>query len=348
MRSKARLTYDQVRWIVEENDEALRDRFAHVVETLGTLMEVYKILAARRVRRGALDFDSQQVYFEFAADGHVCGIRRQARHDAHRLIEELMIAANVEAARFVDRQRLPMLFRVHEPPQEQKLEALEAFLKSEGIKMRWKDVPDPAQFAALQKQVAGSPMEHLINAVLLRSLSLAVYSPDNVGHFGLALSHYAHFTSPIRRYPDLLLHRAIKHLCRKKPSAQFPISHEQMVELGRRCSWTERRAEEASRDVDERLKCQFMQRHLGDSFAGVITGVTGFGVFVDLLEMGVSGLVHITSLPEDYYDFDPDSHQLTGKRTKQTFRLASRITVKVAGVSVADRKIDFEWVADET
>ncbi len=348
MRSHARLTYDQVQRILVAGDEVLAERFAHVRHNLDSLMTVYRSLAARRERRGALDFESDQVYFEFAADGHVSGIRRHARHDAHKLIEELMIAANVEAARFVDKHHLPMLFRVHEPPQEQKLEALEAFLKSEGIKLRWTDVPDPAQFAALQRKVAGTPLEHLINAVLLRSLSLAVYSPDNAGHFGLALSQYAHFTSPIRRYPDLLLHRAIKHICRKTPQEKFPISADRMVEFGRRCSWTERRAEEASRDVDERLKCQFMQRHLGEVFSGVITGVTGFGVFVELVDLGVSGLVHITSLPQDYYDFDPDGHQLIGKRSKRTFRLASRVQVKVAGVSVAERKIDFEWVADET
>ncbi len=348
MRSHARLTYAQVQRMLVHNDETLNERFAHVRGHLDPLMAVYQTLAKRRERRGALDFESQQVYFEFAEDGHVSGIRRHARHDAHRLIEELMIAANVEAARFVTRKHLPMLYRVHEPPQEKKLEALELFLKSEGIRMRWDEVPEPAQFAAIQKRLAGTPSEHLINAVLLRSLSLAVYSPENAGHFGLALHEYAHFTSPIRRYPDLLLHRAIKHICRHKPETKFPISDDHMVELGRRCSWTERRAEEASRDVDERLKCQFMQRHLGDEFSGVITGVTGFGVFVELVELGVSGLIHITSLPEDYYDFDPETHRLIGKRKGQIFQLASRVQVKVAGVSIAERKIDFEWVDNET
>lgn len=348
MRSHARLTYDQVRRMVEGNDVSPSERFAHIRPQLDDLMAVYRALYARRQRRGALDFESNQVYFEFAQDGYVQGIRKQSRHDAHRLIEEFMIQANVEAARFVHRHHVPMLFRVHEPPQEQKLESLEAFLKAEGIRMNWKEVPEPAQFAALQKKVQGTPADHLINAVLLRSLSLAIYSPDNKGHFGLALAEYAHFTSPIRRYPDLLLHRAIKHICRKKPSDTFSISAGQMVEFGRRCSWTERRAEEASRDVDERLKCQFMQRHLGDEFSGVVTGVTGFGLFVELLDMGVSGLVHITSLPEDYYDFDPTSHRLMGKRRKQVFQLADRVQIKVLAVSVEDRKIDFELVSDET
>lgn len=348
MRSHARLTYDQVRRMVEQDDAALNERFAHVRRHLDDLMAVYKILFKRRQRRGALDFDSNQVYFEFASDGHVNGIRLQSRHDAHRLIEELMIQANVEAARFVHRQHLPMLFRVHEPPQEQKLESLSAFLKAQGIQMRWKETPEPSQFAGLQSKVAGTPAAHLINAVLLRSLSLAVYSPENKGHFGLALSEYAHFTSPIRRYPDLLLHRAIKHACRAKPVDSFSPNASQMVEMGRRCSWTERRAEDASRDVDERLKCQFMQRHIGDEFSGVVTGVTGFGLFVELFEMGVSGLIHITSLPEDYYDFDPTSHRLRGKRQGKVFQLADKVVVKVIGVSVEERKIDFEWVPNET
>ncbi len=348
MRSHARLTYDQVRRMVEAEDSVLSERFSHVRPQLDDLMAVYRVLYARRQRRGALDFESNQVYFQFAQDGHVEGIRKQSRHDAHRLIEELMIQANVEAARFVHRHQVPMLFRVHEPPQEQKLESLEAFLKAEGIRMNWKESPEPAQFAALQKKVQGTPADHLINAVLLRSLSLAVYSPDNKGHFGLALAEYAHFTSPIRRYPDLLLHRAIKHICRKNAPEKFSISAGQMVEFGRRCSWTERRAEEASRDVDERLKCQFMQRHLGDTFNGVVTGVTGFGLFVELLDMGVSGLVHITSLPDDYYDFDPTSHRLTGKRRRQVFQLADRVQIKVLAVSVEERKIDFELVSDET
>lgn len=348
MCSHARLTYDQVRRMVEQDDVALNERFCAVRPHLDDLMAVYRILFKRRQRRGALDFDSDQVYFEFAADGQVNGIRSQSRHDAHRLIEELMIQANVEAARFVHRQHLPMLFRVHEPPHEQKLESLAAFLKAEGIQMRWDETPEPSQFSALQSRVAGTPAAHLINAVLLRSLSLAVYSPDNKGHFGLALSEYAHFTSPIRRYPDLLLHRAIKHACRSKPIDAFSPNASQMVEMGRRCSWTERRAEDASRDVDERLKCQFMQRHIGDEFSGVVTGVTGFGLFVELLEMGVSGLIHITSLPDDYYDFDPTSHRLRGKRQGKDFQLADKVMVKVLSVSVEERKIDFEWVGNET
>ncbi len=340
MRSAARLTYDQVQRMMADGDEALRERFAHVLPNLDALMAVYRVLARRRQRRGALDFDSSEVYFQFDADGRVADIRPRRRHDAHKLIEEFMILANVEAARFVGRSDLPMLYRVHAPPPAAKLEGLEEFLRAQGLSVRWKDQPEPSQFAAIQAQVSGRDSEQLVNAVLLRSLSLAVYQPENGGHFGLALRDYAHFTSPIRRYPDLLLHRAIKHLARKQDPKRFPYSSEAMVEAGRHCSWTERRAEEASRDVDERLKCQFMQRHIGDEFPGIVTGVTSFGLFVEIARFGVSGLVHVTAMPNDYYNFDPVSHQLTGKRHGKRFALADRVTVQVSAVNVDERKID--------
>lgn len=347
MRSHARMTYDQVERMINGGDPTLNERFAHVRDNLDQLFAVYRALARRRARRGALDFDSQAVYFQFDADGRVADIRLSTRHDAHRLIEECMIAANVEAARFVGEQ-LPFLYRVHEPPRADKLEALEEFLRTQGLSVRWKDEPDPTQFAAIQSQVATLPVKRLVDAVLLRSLSLAVYQPENQGHFGLALAHYAHFTSPIRRYPDLLLHRAIKHLCRKQRRKDFPYSPERMSELGRHCSWTERRAEEASRSVDERLKAQFMQRHIGDVFDGIVTGVTSFGLFVELPEFGVSGLVHVTALPDDYYNFDPVSHSLTGKRRGKRLRLADHVQVEVAAVNLEERKIDLRLVVSES
>ena len=343
MRSHARMTYDQVERMVSDGDAGLRERFAHVHATLDHLYAVYRSLSRHRERRGALDFDSQAVYFQFDPEGRVADIRLATRHDAHRLIEECMIAANVEASKFVG-QQLPMLYRVHEPPQSDKLEALEEFLRAQGLNVRWKEQPEPAQFAAIQNQVADRPVRHLVNAVLLRSLSLAVYQPENLGHFGLALASYAHFTSPIRRYPDLLLHRAIKHLCRKQPRSQFPYGGARMEELGRHCSWTERRAEEAGRDVDERLKAQFMQRHLGDIFEGIVTGVTSFGLFVELPDYGVSGLVHVTAMPNDYYQFDPVSHSLTGKRRGVRLRLADRVRVEITAVSLEERKIDMRLV----
>jgi len=343
MRSHARMTYDQVERMINGADPELGKRFGHVRGNLDQLFAVYRALARRRERRGALDFDSQAVYFQFDADGRVADIRMSTRHDAHRLIEECMIAANVEAARFVGGQ-LPMLYRVHEPPKADKLESLEEFLRAQGLSVRWKEEPDPAQFAAIQKQVTDPSVRRLIDAVLLRSLSLAVYQPENRGHFGLALASYAHFTSPIRRYPDLLLHRAIKHLCRKQKRREFPYSDERMIELGRHCSQTERKAEEAARDVDERLKAQFMKRHIGDTFDGIVSGVTSFGLFVELPEFGVSGLVHVTALPNDYYNFDPVARSLTGKRRGVRLRLADRVQVEVTAVNLEERKIDLGLV----
>jgi ribonuclease R len=341
MRSHARLTYDQVRRIMEAGDPGLIERFGHVLSNLQDLYKVYRLLFGRRERRGALDFDSRQAYFEFDTDGRVANIRLQQRHDAHRLIEELMIAANVEAAKFVAGGKLPFLYRVHEPPPETKLESLEEFLRAHGLSVKWSEQPDPQQFAAIQRKVAELPDAPLVNAQILRSLSLAVYQPENKGHFGLALEHYSHFTSPIRRYPDLLLHRAIKHLCRKQSRKEFHYGSRQMVELGRHCSWTERRAEDAARDVDERLKCQFMKRHIGDVFDGIVSGVTSFGLFVELVDFAVSGLVHVTALPNDYYQFDPVSSSMTGKRRGLRYRLADEVSVEVIGVSLEERKIDF-------
>ncbi len=347
MRSHARLTYDQVQAMMVKGDTALREKHAHVVDNLAALYEVFRVLFKRRTRRGALDFDSSDVYFQFDAEGRVADIRPRTRHDAHRLIEECMILANVEAARFVGKAGLPMLFRVHDSPPAEKLESLELFLRAQGLKVGWSEQPEPSQFAAIQSRVAGKDDARLVNAVLMRSLSLAVYQPENIGHFGLALNDYAHFTSPIRRYPDLLLHRALKHLIRKKPRTEFTYDASTMAEFGRHCSWTERRAEEASRDVDERLKCQFMQRHLGDEFDGVITGVTSFGLFVELTQFGVSGLVHVTAMPNDYYNFDPVSHRMTGKRHGKVFKLADRVRISVAAVNVDERKIDLALVKGE-
>jgi ribonuclease R len=347
MRSHARMTYDQVRRIMEAGDPVLTERFGHVLSTLQHLHEVFRLFFRRRERRGALDFDSRQAYFEFDTEGRVAHIRLQQRHDVHRLIEEFMIAANVEAAKFVARGKLPFLYRVHEPPPAEKLESLEEFLRSHGLQVRWSEKPEPKQFAAIQEKVAELPDAPLVNSQILRSLSLAVYQPENKGHFGLALESYSHFTSPIRRYPDLLLHRAIKHLCREKNRGEFPYGRREMVDLGRHCSWTERRAEDAARDVDDRLKCQFMKRHIGDVFEGVISGVTSFGIFVELLDFAVSGLVHVTAMPNDYYQFDPVTSSMTGKRRGLRFQLADKVRVEVIGVSLEERKIDFRLAGHE-
>jgi ribonuclease R len=347
MRSAARLTYDGVRKMVEHGDPDLNQRYGHARANLDALFSIYRLLARRRSRRGAIDFDSEEVRFAFDTDGRVESLHRHTRHDAHRLIEECMITANVQAAKTAEKIGLPTLFRVHEAPPPDKLAELETFLSAHGLRVTWKEEPDPSDLSKIQRKARGTPIAPLVDAVLLRSLALAVYQPENRGHFGLALDAYAHFTSPIRRYPDLLLHRALKHHLRQRRKSGYPYSAGRMTELGRECSWLERRAEGASREVDERLKCQYMQRHIGDTFEGVITGVTGFGAFVEITSMGVSGLVHVTALPNDYYHFDPVGRVLTGERRGMRFRLADEVSVEVMAVSVDERKIDFRIAGDD-
>lgn len=255
-----------------------------------------------------------------------------------------MIAANVEAANFLLRHKIAAPFRAHEPPPPSKLEPLEQFLRGLGVRVPWRGRPEPRHFEQIVQQVKGRDEQHLVLAVLLRAQSLASYQAVNTGHFGLALQAYAHFTSPIRRYPDLLVHRAVHHVLTHRGAQDYPLEREQMERLSEQCSHRSRRAEEAERDVTERLKTIFMERHVGDEFKGQVTGVTSFGLFVELARNHVSGLVHITSLPNDYYHFDPVVHRLTGDRTGKVYQLAQKVTVRVLAVNIEDRKIDFELV----
>ena len=345
MRSQARLTYDQVwDWIVSGQSE-IRPGAAAVSASLRDLYGLYKALRRARTRRGAIDFESTEVQFRFDERGAVDDIVPYERNDAHMLIEECMITANVEAANFLLRQHIAAPFRAHEPPPPDKLESLEQFLRGLGIKVPWRGRPEPRHFEQIVQQVKGRDDQHLVMAVLLRAQSLATYQAANSGHFGLALAAYAHFTSPIRRYPDLLVHRAIHHVLKHRGASGYPLQREQMEKLAEQCSHRSRRAEEAERDVNDRLKAIFMERHIGDDFKGQVTGVTSFGLFVEITRNHVSGLVHITSLPNDYYHFDPVVHRLTGDRSGKVFQLAQKVTVRVMAVNVEERKIDFELVA---
>jgi len=344
MRSKARLTYEQVwQWLVDGKGD-IRPGAGGVSASLRDLYSLYRALRRARTRRGAIDFESSEVQFQFDERGAVSDIRPYEVTDAHKLIEECMIAANVEAANFLLRNHLPAPFRTHEPPPPDKLSMLEDFLRGIGIKITWKGKPKPLDFEQIVQKLKGREDQHLIMAVLLRAQSLAVYQVQNTGHFGLALSAYAHFTSPIRRYPDLLVHRAIRYKLEHRDARGYPLEREQVQKLSEQCSHRSRRAEEAERDVNDRLKAHFMERHIGDEFKGQVTGVTSFGLFVELNQNHVNGLVHITSLPNDYYHFDPVVHRLTGDRTGKVFQLAQKVTVRVIAVNVDDRKIDFELV----
>lgn len=344
MRSHARLTYEQVWQAVGEQDPEARAAVGERLPQLEALHALYKILAKARTRRGAIEFESSEVRFVLDNRGEVTQAGMLVRNEAHKLIEECMIAANVEAARGLLKAHIPALFRVHERPPESKYADLLEFLKEFKLSMpSWEKV-QPGDFTKLLKKVRERPDAALIESVLLRSQSLAVYSPDNNGHFGLALEAYAHFTSPIRRYPDLLVHRALKYALTGGKPDKYAYSPREMAALALQCSERERRADEAEREVDERYRAAWMEKHVGGEFDGVISGVTGFGLFVELDQSKVNGLVHVTQLPHDYYHFDPIRKTLTGERRGSEFRLGDKVRILVLKASMEERKIDFRLV----
>jgi ribonuclease R len=351
MNSHARLTYTQV-WNAV-GDEATEEQKEEALQKIGSqlpqiqrLHQLFQILKRARAKRGAIEFESSEVRFVLGPQGEVTQAGMLQRNDAHMLIEECMIAANVEAAKFVLKKKIPAPFRVHDKPPEQKYTDLVEFLKEFKLKMpAWGKV-EPRDFTALLKKIRDRPDAALLESVLLRSQSLAVYSEGNLGHFGLALEAYGHFTSPIRRYPDLLLHRAIKHALTGGKEANFKYSEHEMAALTLQCSERERRADEAEREVDERYRAAWMEQHVGGRFSGTISGVTSFGLFVELDDSKVNGLIHVTQLPNDYYHFDPIRKTLIGERTRREFRLADRVDIIVLKASVEDRRIDFRLVEE--
>ena len=341
MRSHARLTYDEVWQVIGDQDAAVRERLADQVPVLDDLHGLFKVLEKARKRRGAIDFDTAEARFRLGEQGEVFQVEASERNDAHKLIEECMIAANVQAARFLERHKVPALFRVHAPPPADKYEDLCEFLAQYKLKLPPLEKLHPGDYGKLLARVRDTPEFPLIQSVLLRSMSMAVYLPQNNGHFGLALDAYAHFTSPIRRYPDLLVHRAIHHALDGGKRRKYLYSDAQMATMAAHCSQRERRAEEAERDVLERMKCAWLEKHVGDAFDGHVTGVTSFGLFVDLDGHGVSGLVHISQLSNDYYHFDAERRLLEGERTGRVYRLGEAVRVQVLRASMEDRKIDF-------
>ncbi|MES2821358.1 MAG: ribonuclease R [Pseudomonadota bacterium] len=360
--SHARLTYNKVSSMLEHPKSAegkqLRGEYAEVLPHLKQLHSLYKVLLEARHVRGAIDFETQETRIIFGAGRKIAEIRPTTRNEAHKLIEECMLAANVATAEFLKKHEIPALYRVHDGPPPERLEKLRAFLGELGLSLhKGKDGPSPKDYQALLQSIQGRPDFHLIQTVMLRSLSQAVYSADNQGHFGLNYEAYTHFTSPIRRYPDLLTHRAIRSVIRSKadtphvkraggvmiPKARiYPYDVAALGQLGEQCSLSERRADEATRDVVNWLKCEFMKDRVGETFPGVITAVTGFGLFVELKDIYVEGLVHVTALPGDYYHFDPVHHRLAGERSGRSFRLGDSVEVKVMRVDLDERKIDFE------
>jgi len=340
MRSAARLTYSQVNDFLTGHREQAVPR--EVRQDITNLHEVYRLFARNRQKRGAVELDIPQARIELSSDGSVKRIAAIQRNDAHRLIEECMIAANVQAAKFIRRHRIPALYRVHAKPDPDRFDELRLYLLSLGLKVPHPEHVQPADFAKMAEQVAGRPDASAISIAMLRAMSHAEYTPKNIGHFGLALDAYAHFTSPIRRYPDLLVHRAIRHLVQGGKPGGYMYGPDRMEQLGSICSAHERRAEDATREVEALLKCQYMEDRVGQEYPGVITGVTGFGVFVQIPELQIDGLVHVTSLGSDYYQFDARSQSLVGERTGKRYRLGDALDVVVARVDLQTKRIDFQ------
>lgn len=343
--SHARLTYTAVgKWLEQGKADEKHQALWPMLESL---YDLYHVLLDTRKLRGAMDFETTETRIEFDENKKIKCIVPVIRNDAHKLIEECMLAANVATARFLEKAEIPTLYRVHAAPEEDKITALRQFLGELGLSLGGGRKPGPKDFQRTMNMIGDRPEKHLIETVMLRSLKQAQYVESNEGHFGLAYSAYTHFTSPIRRFPDLLIHRAIGHLLDNHPIYEFEYSHEDMNRLGKHSSMTERRADEATREVITWLKCEYMQDKLGQVFKGRISAVTSFGIFVELDEIYVEGLVHVTSLKNDYYTFDSAKHRLIGARGGQVYRLGDKMTVLVARVDLNERKIDFEPVEDE-
>ncbi|MFO4649846.1 ribonuclease R [Vibrio cholerae] len=352
MNSHARLTYTKVHEILE-GDEELRERYKALVPHLEELHKMYQVLKSARDERGAIEFETVETKFIFNAQRKIESIEPVVRNDAHKLIEECMILANIASASLVEKAKEAALYRVHEPPGEERLTGFRDFLGELGLDLSGGLEPSPTDYANLMKQIGERPDKELIQTMLLRSMKQAVYNADNAGHFGLALKRYAHFTSPIRRYPDLLLHRAIKYLIAKQegrnqdrwtPTGGYHYSFDDMDFYGEQCSMTERRADDATREVSDWLKCEYMQDHVGEELEGVVANVTSFGFFVRLTELHIDGLVHISTLANDYYHYDPIGQRLVGESFGAIYRLGDAVKVKVLAVNLDDRQIDFELV----
>ena len=334
IKSRARLIYEDVAgWLTTPSSDWAKDS---IEQHIATAYELYALLRVEREARGALDIDTVEPKFIFDGARKIERIESRHRNDAHRLIEEFMIAANVAAAEYLLRHDCGALFRVHAQPDAEKIETLRQFLSGIGVALGGGATPHAVDFARVLQQAAPRPDRHLVETVLLRSMKLAVYSAENIGHFGLALDAYVHFTSPIRRYPDLQIHRALKAQLRK-----VQLDTATLAELGEHCSMAERRADDATRDAVAWLKCEYMLEKVGESFRGIISATTAFGLFVQLDESFVEGLIHVTALPDDYYQFDSVRHRLVGRSSGKEYRLGQAIEIVVARVSLDERRIDF-------
>lgn len=362
MNSHARLTYTQVAEIIAQRKKStsgIRKQFNSIIKNIDALTDLYYDLLDSRKLRGAIEFESQESQIIFDKEKKIKEILPVERNPAHRLIEECMLSANVCAAKFLKKNKMPALYRIHKGPKDEKIESLREFLGELGIDFSGGGA-NPKDFQRILSDIEERPDGNIIQSVILRSMNRAIYSPESDGHFGLNYPEYTHFTSPIRRYPDLLVHRAIRYLIRKKSKNTevfrvngsrilsqeeiYPYDKKQLISFGEHCSLTERRADEATRDVINWLKCEFLSSRVGEKFDGTISTVTRFGLFVQLNDMYIEGLIHITSLPNDYYQYEEDHHRLVGEKTGKIFRLGDKLKVKVTRVELNERKIDFELI----
>ncbi|MEW5783208.1 MAG: ribonuclease R [Pseudomonadota bacterium] len=342
MFSHARLTYTEVAAALYDKDKTARQKIGALLPQLEALDALYRVLQKARTKRGAIDFETLETLMIFDDHGKILRIEPYERNDAHRIIEECMLAANVCASEFLKAHEHPALYRIHEGPTPERLEKLREFLATFGLHLGGGDEPHAKDYARLLDRIKDRPDKQLLQTVMLRSLKQAIYSPENVGHFGLAYESYTHFTSPIRRYPDLLIHRAIKAVLagRRYDSIDWEA-------VGLACSATERRADEATRDVESWLKCWYMQDKIGEVFTGSISAVVPFGIFVALDTVFVEGLVHVSDLGRDYFHFDEKQHAMIGERTGVRYRLADRVRVQLVRVDLDQNKIDFRLAEEK-
>lgn len=338
MHSKARLTYTQVAAYLDGDSQAVPES-REIRKSLNTLFQLYQTLKELRAKRHAMEFETVETYMTFDELGGIQQILPRTRNEAHKLIEECMLLANVAAAEYTLKNDIPMLYRVHDAPEFSRIQKVRDYVKLLGL--NFPEQPTQADYQAVIEATKDRIDAPSIHAVLLRSMMQAYYGPENIGHYGLAYEAYTHFTSPIRRYPDLLLHRAIKAHLKQKP---FALSGQQLAEAGQHYSQTERRADEASRSVTTWLKCHYMQQHLGEEFVGMISAVTEFGLFVTLKELYVDGMLHVSHLGDDFFVYDQASQSLIGQSRGQAFSLGDEVRIKVAAVHLEERKIDFELV----
>jgi ribonuclease R len=342
MRSAARLTYREVGEFLARPEGRHEPRLEALRERLLALHGVYRSFTRERAGRGALELDTPELKLKFDEQGRVAALVESPRNDAHRLIEECMIAANIAAARFLDRHRVPTLYRVHGLPEIDRLETLRQFLREFGLWLPPAEEVKPEHLRDLLAKIGDRPDALLISTAVIRSMPQAVYQPGNIGHFGLALEHYAHFTSPIRRYPDLVVHRGIRQVLQDGDPQALVEWHGAFPVLGQDCSFRERRADEATRGAVAWLKCYYMQERVGEEYDGIVSGVVDFGLFVQLDGLQVDGLLHVSALGQDYFTRDRSGYRIVGRSSGRVFKLGDRLRVRVTNVSLDDRRVDFE------